>query len=184
MANAQRVPVGPAIAGSVLYHLIGEPILIFPDVPVADGALDRAASKRPQTLQLFEEEEEGGTRPADRGNRVQCSRLDGRLAVSDRQRKGEDRVILLHRKSVLRNLDDTPNRALAVLKQACAQRGFAALGMLLRARVVRSLGSAENQEAIQSRPVIDGKDCTPPGGASPFPTLPAVQRLRLPEPAS
>ncbi len=155
VGQAQQVAVARALALAVLDRLVGERVDRLRDVPVADRAPQRAAPAA-ELLDEAREREQVRTRPAHDRQRVQRRPARGEIRRTRRHREREDRRVVGGRPALAADQCDLGHRARPIGRDAAGNR----VGVLARERPLPGVEGAalraEDQEAAQPRPVIDG----------------------------
>ena len=144
----------PALAGPVLHRLEGQGLHGLGAVPVTDrpAQAPAPAAHRLDRGGELEQMRAGAADPRQGRER----RAPGReVRRRGGQRQGEDRRILLRSPAALAHRHDGGDRAGAVLRDAPLHRRRVRGGQGARARVVRAALGAEDQEAVEPRPVAD-----------------------------
>jgi hypothetical protein len=155
VGEAQHVAVGHAVALAVLDRLVREPVRGLAHVPRADAAA-QAATPAAELLDVAGEREQVRAGAAHVRQRVE-GELARRLVVRRRgHREREDRRVVLRRAAVTGDRHDLAHGARAVGRDRASDRHRVATRQLLLTRVVRAALGAEDQEAPQARPVVDG----------------------------
>jgi hypothetical protein len=156
MRQPQQVAMRPAIALLVLDRLVGELVDRPRQVPAGDRTAQAAppAAHRLDGLSELEQMRARPRHPAERRKRGVPRRV---LAHRRRQRQREQRRIVARRTALLADLDDARDGAHAVRRDAAEGGGGILAGQRGLAGVVAAALAAEDQEAIETDPVIDRK---------------------------
>jgi hypothetical protein len=153
--QAEQIAVGHALAPAVLDRLVGERLGRAVAIPRAHGAAQGAAPTA-EALDEGRELEQVRRRAADA-----CERREGGLpcrlvagACCHRQR--EDRRVVLRCAAGVAHRDDLVDRPRAVRVDAALDCRCVLTGELPLARVEGAALRAEDQEAAEAGPVVDG----------------------------
>jgi hypothetical protein len=157
VGQAEQVAVGDALAPAVLDRLVGKLVHRLGRVPAADRAAE-ASAPAAEPLDERRELEQVGARAGHLRQRVERRRSRRLVAEAGRHRERKERRVVLRRAALPGDGDDLRHRTRAVLRD----RRLDGLGVLAGqrplGRVVRATLGAENEEAAQPRPALDGPD--------------------------
>jgi hypothetical protein len=156
--EAQQVAVRPPVALAVLDGLVGERVDVLALIPRTDRAA-QAAAPAAELLDVLREVEQVRADAADVGDRVE--REPARLVVAVRGARASAKIAgSFFGARPPADGDDLAHRARPVRLDA-AQDGLRVLGgQLALVGVVGAALGAEDQEAVQPRPVVNGP-CVP-----------------------
>ena len=153
--QAEQVAVRHALALAVLHRLVRERSDVLRGVPAADCPSERAAPAA-EALDELGELEQVRARARDTRERVERRPARPLVAQAGRHRQGEERRIVLGRAAFVADGDDLGDRSLAVGRDALLDRLGVLASQLRLARVVAAALRAEDEEATQTRPLVDG----------------------------
>jgi hypothetical protein len=145
--------VRPAIALLILHGLVREIIGTAIHIPVADGVA-QTATPAAHRVHIFREVEQVRADAADLAQVRERVRLRLRVAVRHDEREGEDGRIVLRRATGIADFNDAVHGTNAVGLDAADERVVVLLHEFAFADVIRAAFGAEDQEAVEPRPVI------------------------------
>jgi hypothetical protein len=153
MGEAEQVGVRPTVTLLILHGLVREVIGTAIHIPVADSVA-QTTTPAAHRVHVFREVEQVR---ADAADLVQVrERMSLRLCVAMRhnEREGEDRRIVLRRATGIADFDDAVHGTNAVGLDAADERVVVLLHEFAFTDVIRAAFRAEDQEAVEARPVI------------------------------
>ena len=155
MSETEQVGVRPAIALLILHGLMRESIGVAFDIPATNCTAETAA---PAThgVHVFREVEQVRADAADLVQVRERVRLRRHITVRHDEREGEDGRVVLRRATGIADLNDAVHSADAVGLDASNERVVVLLHEVAFTDVIRAALGAEDEEAVEPRPVIDG----------------------------
>ena len=153
VSEAEQVAVRPAIALLILHRLVREIVGFAFHVPTGDGVA-QTATPATHRVHVFREVEQVRADAADLAQVRECVSLRLRVAVRHDERESEDGRIVLRRAtaSLISTMRFTARMPSALMQRT--MRVVVLLHQIAFGDVIRAAFGAEDQEAVEPRPVI------------------------------
>jgi len=154
VCEAKQVTVRPAIALLILHRLVRQFISFTTDIPATHG-ISQATTPTTQSIHILREVEQVRPDTADLAEVLKRQRLGFGVAVSCHQRQSKNGRIVLRRAAAIADFNDAVHGANTIRLDAANNRVVVLLHEIAFGDVIRAAFSAEDEETVEARPIID-----------------------------